>query len=171
MMMTRASSESALAISTICRCAIDRFSTMSVGWKSTPSRVKSGLTRACIVLVDELEQAAEAGLASDEHVRRDIQVLEQIELLMHERDASRRRLRSRSERACSTPSMTIVPAVGAMTPPRTLHHRRLAGPVLADQPQHLAMRKRQRHPVERDDARIGFDDGAKFQKSLRHGRA
>ncbi len=42
MMMTRASIESALAISTICRCAIDSSATGASGAKSAPRRSSSG---------------------------------------------------------------------------------------------------------------------------------
>ena len=74
------------------RQVLDHVGRFEIDAEPRQERPDAGMHR---LLVDELEQAAEAGLPSDEHVRRHVQVLEQVELLMHEGDASRRRLRSR----------------------------------------------------------------------------
>ena len=46
MITRRASSDSALAISTSCRCASDRFATIASAPKSQPSRWRNGRTRS-----------------------------------------------------------------------------------------------------------------------------
>ena len=120
MMMTRASSESALAISTICRCAIDRFSTRSPGPKSTPRRWSSGsnLARAAPSRRSRLQQTAAARLAADEHVGRDVEILEQVELLVDEGDAGLAGLLHRQRRVLARRRSRSTQTTARRTPPR-----------------------------------------------------
>ena len=138
MMTMRASSDSALAISTSWRWASDRTATGVLASKSTPSRRSSGVTlglerRA----VDQLQRPAEDRLAPDHDVGRDVEIVEEIELLVHEGDARRHGAGDR-ERGV----LDAVDADHAFArlddAAQDLHQGRLAGAVLADQRQHLA---------------------------------
>ena len=51
-----------------------------------------------------------------------------------------------------------------------LHQRRFAGPVLADQPDHLAAAHAEAHPVERDHAWIGLANLAQLEQRFGHRR-
>ena len=138
MMTMRASSDSALAISTSWRWASERSATGVSASKSTPSRSSSGVTCALDRRpVDQLQRPAQDRLAPDHHVGRHVEIVEEVELLVHEGDAGRHGAGDR-ERA----------VLGAVDADRAfarlddaaqdLHQGRLAGAVLADQRQHLA---------------------------------
>ena len=63
---------------------------------------------------------------------------------------------------CEADRLAVEPhlaGVGVVHPGDDLHQRGLAGPVLADDGQHLARRERQRHAVEREDAGELLADG------------
>ena len=96
MMTSRALSDSALAISTICCWASDRSATGVSAAKSAPSRVSSGAT----LLAAPSRSISFSGppkhrLAADEDVGGDVEIVEEIEFLMHEGDAGRHGCRRR----------------------------------------------------------------------------
>ena len=96
MMTSRASSDSALAISTSWRWASDRAATGVSGAKSAPSRSSSGRTwsrAACAV--DQLQRPAMQRLAADEDVGGDVEIVEEVELLVDEGDAAADRVARR----------------------------------------------------------------------------
>ena len=95
-MTTRALSESALAISNSWRWASERSDTRSSTSKSTSSRFSNGRNNALRRLaVDELERAGQQGLPSDQHIRADVEIVEQVQFLMNEGDSRIQRLAKR----------------------------------------------------------------------------
>ena len=149
MMTMRASSDSALAISTSWRWASDRSATGVSASKSTPSRRSSGVTLASERrAVDQLQRPAEDRFAPDHDVGRDVEIVEEVELLVHEGDA-RRHGAGDGERGV----LDAVDADRAFArlddAAQDLHQGRLAGAVLADQRQHLAALDAQADAIER----------------------
>ena len=117
--------------------------------------------------VDQPERSA-TRFAADEYVGRHIEVLEQIEFLVHEGDAGGDRMRDVKRRPLDAIDAQM--AVGRYgDAAQDLHQRRLAGAVLADQPDDLALGDRQADIVERGHARIGLGDADEFQKRFGHG--
>ena len=120
-------------------------STIASGPKSQPSRSSKRLHAPLQRLrVDQLQKAAGQRLAADEHVRRDVQVLEQVEFLVDEGDAGGHRVVHRQRAALDAVGADDA-GVGRDDAAEHLHQRRLAGAVLADQADHLAGRTRQAH--------------------------
>ena len=138
MMTMRASSDSALAISTQLalreRQVGDRRVRLEVGAEATQQRRHLALERAA---VDQPQRPGEDRLAPDHHVGRDVEIVEQVELLVHEGNARRHGAGDR-ERGM----LDAVDADRAFArrddAAQDLHQRRFAGAVLADQRQHLA---------------------------------
>ena len=96
MMTSRELSDSALTISSSCRWAIDMSETRVSGRKSTFEPLEQRLdVGAQLLAVDQLQRTAAPRLAADEDVGRDIEILEQVEFLVHEGDAGGDRIRRR----------------------------------------------------------------------------
>ena len=68
--------------------------------------------------IDEVQGPAAPRLAADKDIGGHVEIVEQVEFLMHEGDARRRCSRPRSAPHGPTPSTVIVPLSGAMMPPR-----------------------------------------------------
>ena len=119
MMSRRASSERALAISTSCICASDSSATGVSGPKSTPRRSRIGRTvRAQCRPVDQLQRPAIARLAAEEDIGRDVEIVEQVQLLMDEGDAGRNRLADREPVTVGPVDPDRAGRSAAVTPPR-----------------------------------------------------
>ena len=92
-MMSRASQLSALAISTICCCASDSLRTgvlrAEIGAEPAQDRRHGGTLP---LGVDNVEKAVFARLAADEDIGGDVEIVEEVEFLVHERDAGADRL-------------------------------------------------------------------------------
>ncbi len=89
MITSRAFSDSALAISTSCICASDSSATGVSAAKSTPRRSRIGCTwRMERRPVDQPQPAAAQRLAPDEDIGGHVQIVEQVQFLMHEGDAA-----------------------------------------------------------------------------------
>ena len=97
MMTRRASSDSALAISTSWRWASDRSATGVSGPKSTPSRSQQRRDACARARARSISCSGppQTRLAADEDVGRDVEIVEEVELLVHEGDAGRDRARRR----------------------------------------------------------------------------
>ncbi len=131
MIRMRASSDTALAISTICCWPIRRSSTSMSGRMSASSRSRNSPARRSCALWSMCEDAA-GELARGEDVLGDRQIAEQVELLEHDADAARHRVARRGERHLLAVEQD--PAVRRLLDAGDdLHQRRLAGAVLADQ--------------------------------------
>ena len=141
MMMTRASSDSALAISTICRCAIDRSST-GFARPEIDAEALQQRRDACAMqrrLVDQLQRSAPARLAADEDVGGDVEVLEQVELLVDEGDAGLRRAPSPSAPGTlDAVDQRSTRRSAPTTPPRIFISVDLPAPFSPIRPEHLA---------------------------------
>ena len=117
--------------------------------------------------IDQLQQSAMDRFATDEDVAGDVEIVEQVQLLMNERDAGRDRIRHAVARTCDAIDPDRPTARRDNTAEHT-HQRRLAGAVLAEQRDHLAGRDRQADVVERDHARIGLADVDQLEEGLAH---
>ncbi len=113
-------------------------------------------------VVHQAQRAAEQPLAPDEHVGSDIEVLEQVEFLMHEGDAGAGRLGDAQFRMVRAVDHYRAGA-GRGDAAEYLHQRGLAGAVLADEAEHLAGANREPDIVERGHAGIVFGDPAQFE--------
>ena len=138
---SRASSDSALAISTICCCASESSATGVSGEKSTPSRSRSAGPGAQGSPVDQPQRAARGGLAADADVGGDVEVVEKVEFLVDEGDAGRLVAGRPSapcagRRRCGSCPGRLDHAA------QNLHQGRLAGAVFADQAHDFAARRR-----------------------------
>ena len=168
-MTSRALRDRALAISTICRCATLKLSSRASGSTLKPSRaIVSMLLLPRSPPVDEAEavlrQAPEAQVLGHRQMRR------QHHLLVDHRDAElEHALRATAARSLS-PATTIVARIGLIGAGQDLHQRRLAGAVLADQPEHLAATDFEVDIVQRDDARKALADAAHRQDRLGNSR-
>src|SRR6185295_10800749 len=91
--------------------------------------------------VDQLQKAARERLASNEDVGGGIEIIEEVELLMHEGDAGLDGVTDGERTALGT--IDADHAGGRLDDAaEDVHQGRLAGPVLADQPDYLAGRHR-----------------------------
>ena len=120
--------------------------------------------------VDQPQRPAPARLAAEEHVARDVEIVEQVELLVDDGDAGGDRLAHR-EPVMLDPVDPDRARGRARDPAQDLHQGRLAGTVLADQAQHLAAVQGEVDPAQRHDAGIGLDDAVELEKRWRHGSA
>ena len=117
--------------------------------------------------VDQLQRPAEDRFAADHHVGRHVEIVEEVELLVHEGDARRhgagdRELRMRRAVDADQPFARLDDAA------QDLHQGRLAGAVLADQRQHLAALDAQADAIERLHAGIGLADRYEFEERGSH---
>ena len=138
MMTSRASSDSALAISRSWRWASDRSATGVSGLKSAPTRCQQ--PRTCsrsLRAVDQPERPAIARLAADEDIGRGVQIVEEVQLLMHEGDAAGHGLAD-AEGGMLLAVQADAAGAGLHHPAQHLHQRALAGAVLADEADDLA---------------------------------
>ena len=117
--------------------------------------------------VDQPERPVRQRLAADEDVGGDVQVLEQVEFLVHEGDARRHRLRH-GQAAVLPDAGADHTGVGRDDAAQHLHQRRLARAVLADQADDLAHADGQADTVERHDAGVALADADQFEKRHRH---
>ena len=102
MMIRRASRESALAISTSCCCAIDSAAVGVSGDTSRPSLIEVRLHRRVhLRAIDEPQRAPAGRFAPEQDVAGDVEIVEEVELLVDERDA---RARSPLRRRGSPPA-------------------------------------------------------------------
>ena len=83
---------------------------------------------------------------------RHVQVVQDVQFLVDETDAQRHARRDRRGSTTGRPSKRICPSSGWWTPPSTLHQRRFARAVLADQPDDLARAPPTAHAAQRHDA-------------------
>src|SRR6476619_153724 len=130
--ITRASAESALAISTICWSAIESPRAMRSGSSLTPSCSNSPAASRRM-----RRTSMRRPLRSDEDVVCDREVGEERRLLEDDRDAGCVRLRGRVEDDLGA-VQEHAPAVGAVHAGQDLDDRGLAGAVLADERERLA---------------------------------
>ena len=120
--------------------------------------------------VDEAQRAGAGRLAADEDVGGRVEVVEEVELLVHEGDAGAERLGDR-ERGVLDAADRDRAGGGRHDAAQHLHQRRLAGAVLADQPHHLAGMHGEADALEGAHAGVGLLDGAEFEQRLGHGRS
>ena len=99
---------------------------------------------------------AAARLAAEEEIAGDVDRVAERQVLIDHLDPRRARVGRRGEERPALPSISIVPASGITAPDRTLLKRRLAGAIVADQPEHLARLQRQGHVVERLDGVVAL---------------
>ena len=111
--MMRASSESALAISTICIWPVVSVETGVCGGTRRPTRASRAAVRRAQLAAANGSEAAEARGASlpEEDVRGDVEVRREHQLLMNERDAQPPRVAHAAERH-GRPSTRIAPSSG-----------------------------------------------------------
>ena len=164
MMSSRALSDSAFAISTSCCCAIDSAAIGVSGETSRPSWSRYGRTVSRIVGRSIKPQRAPARrFASEQDVAGDVEVVEQVQLLVDERDAaapSRRvDVAHRRRRAVDQ----HVAGVGLLDAADDLHQRGLAGAVLAEQRDDFARVHLEAHAAERVHAGKPLVDRSKLE--------
>ena len=161
MISTRASSETAFAISMTCWSAIERPSAGRSGSMRTPSRRKSDSTsRAHRPAVDPAEAAD--GLAAHEDVLGDRQVGEERGLLVDDGDARLLRLGGRREVDVLAVEAELA-RVAAVEPGDDLHERGLAGAVLADEGVDRAGIEAQAAGAQGDDGAERLDDPGQLE--------
>ena len=117
--------------------------------------------------IDQPQRPAPARLSAEEHIAGDVEIVEQVEFLVDDRDARGDRLADRE-----------AVALGAVDPDRAggragdaaqdLDQGRLAGAVLADQAQHLAPVQGEVDPAQRHHAGVGLGDPAELEERFRH---
>ena len=132
MMSTDASSDSALAISTICCCATLRSMTLAVGSSLRPSRSTSSAVCADLLLVVDGEAEAAARLAAQVDVLGHREMGRQLQLLVDHADAEV----AAGARVGHLDLLALdLDGAGVLLVDagEDLHQRRLAGTVLADQ--------------------------------------
>ena len=169
MMTMRASSDSALMISTSWRWASDRSATGCIGLEVARRAARSsGVTcRLERRPVDQLQRPAQDRFAPDHHVGRHVEIVEEIELLVHEGDARRHGAGDR-ERAMLGAVDADHPFARLDDAAQDLHQGRLAGAVLADQRQNLAALDTEADAIERLHAGVGLADRYEFEKRGSH---
>ena len=136
MMRTEASSERALAISTICCCATLRSRTLARGSSLRWSRSMSSAVSSTWRLSSTVKREAAARLAAHVDVLGDGEVRGQDELLVDHADAQV----AAGSRVRDVHLLALEPdgaGILAVDAGQDLHERRLAGAVLADERMHL----------------------------------
>nr|WP_265335324.1 hypothetical protein [Paraburkholderia franconis] len=126
---------------------------------------------ACVQrpVVDQLQQPASTRLAADEYVRGDIEVLEQVQFLMHKCNAG-------AERLLNGECIVLASLDHDRTRGRLdhaakhFHERRFARTVLADQPDHLACVDGKRHVFQRAHRAIVLCDARQRKQGGIHRR-
>ena len=157
---------SALAISTICCSASDSRATGVVGENVAPSRSRNGWTALLqLVVVDQLQKAVLPRFAPDIDVRRDGQIVEEIEFLVDEGDTGRHRLGNGQRRMRHAVDFDGA-AVGVDHPAEDLHQGRLAGAVLSDEADDLARPDVHAEIGQRHDAGIGLAKPRQLEEGL-----
>ncbi len=135
MITSRALSESALAISTICCSATERERTIAPGFEVHPELVEQiGGLLAQLAPADDL---AGVRLPPDEDVLLDREVGHEVELLIDDGDAEVLRLAGAVEDDRLAVEDDLA-AVRLVDPGEDLHQGALAGAVLADEPEDFA---------------------------------
>jgi hypothetical protein len=169
-MMMRASALSALAISTSWRSPCDRPADRR-GRRQIEVDLgqQLGAARPRRAAVDQRQAADQPGEAVDEQVLGDAQILEEVELLVDEGDAARLGV-ARAARLVGGAVQRHAAAVHAVHAAQDVHRRRLAGAVLADQPQHLAGGQREADLVQHLDAEEALADLLELQQRRAHCR-
>ena len=120
MMTRRASSDSALTISSSCICASDSSGDRRVRAEIDAEPVEQRLHPPVQRLaVDQLERPAAERLAADEDVRGDVEIVEEVELLVDEGDAGGDRVGDAEGRALLPVDADRRRRSAATTPPRT----------------------------------------------------
>src|SRR6185369_7204117 len=118
--------------------------------------------------VDQPQRPAIARLAADEDIGRRIQIVEEVQLLMHEGDAAGHGLADAEGRMLL--AVQADPAgAGLDHPAQHLHEGALAGAVLADEPDDLAPPDGEADRIQGDDARIGLGYVDEFEEMIGHG--
>ncbi len=117
--------------------------------------------------VDQPQRASLEGLATEEDVGRDVEIVEKVELLMHEGDAGRHGVRDRQRLARHAVDRDRA-ARRRHHAAQDLHQGRLAGTVLADQPDDLAAAGRERYVAQRLRGAESLGDMGQRQKGLGH---
>ena len=118
-MMTRRDLRlSALAISTSCCWASDSRATGVVGENVAPSRSRNGWTALLqLVVVDQLQKAVLPRLAADEDVGGDVRLSKRLSSWWTKAMPAAIDSATVSDE-CATPSISMVPRSGSITPPR-----------------------------------------------------
>ena len=145
MIRTRASKDSALAISTICWSAIDRPRAGRSGSSRDAEAVEQALDLVAASRARSIRPSAPQRLAAHEDVLGDREVGEERRLLVDDGDAGVARVGG----AVEVDRLAVdqhVAGVGPVDAGQQLHERRLAGAVLADQRVHLAARAARASP-------------------------
>ena len=173
MISTRASKESALAISTICWSAIDRPRTGLVGRRAwTPRRSSSPWTCSCIAR-RSIRRSAPQRVAAHHHVLRDGQVGEQRSAPGRSPRCRRRARRAGPWKSTGSPSTSSSPASGRDDAGQQPDEGGLAGAVLADQRADLAGAQRDVAVAQRAHRAVGLrcvaqrDDRGRRRRSSR----
>jgi len=112
-------------------------------------------------------RAGEDRLAADHDVGRDVEIVEEVQLLVHEGDAAGDRL-AHGEGPALLPVEADPPGAGLHHPAEDLHEGALAGAVLADQPDDLAASEGEADRIQGGDARIDLGDVLELEEGLVH---
>ena len=118
--------------------------------------------------IDQPERAGPGRLAADEDVGGRVEVVEEVQLLVHEGDAGAERLGDGEGLVVGAADRDPAGA-RRHDAAEDLHQGRLAGPVLADEAQHLAGLDGEADVLQRPHARIGLVDVAQLEQRLGHG--
>ncbi len=105
-------------------------------------------------------------LAAQEHVLEDRQLVDQREVLVDGVDAERARMVD-APRLVRLAAEEQAALVGLLEAADDLHQRRLAGAVVAEQPQHLALAQVQAEVAQRDDGPEALRDVLDAQHVVR----
>ena len=163
-MMRRASWPRARATSTSCRWPGGSSPTRRSGPNVEADAGQQGAgVGAHAAVVEPAEGAADHFLAAEEEVGGDAQVLGEVQLLVDEDDAAVQGVAD----ALQVDRLSVeedFAAVGPVDAGQDFHERRFAGPVLADEGQHLVGVDGQRHAVEGLNAREVLADVADFEE-------
>ncbi len=125
------------AMATVCRWPPDRLAT---SWRTRghrPDRQRGQGVPGLDLHLRLVEHEARFGLAAEEHVLHDVQVVAEREVLVHDLDAQRGRVTRIADRHRLSVEQ-VLPGVDAVDARDALDQRRLAGAVVTDQSGHLA---------------------------------
>ena len=149
---SRAFIDRARAMATSCCWAVDNRRSGVRGGSSHPDAGQLALGLGVHPpAIEQSQRSAARRLAAEEHVAGDVQRVDELELLVDDRDAEPRGI----DRPVHDNRRAVdanLARVGAMDAGQDLHQRRLAGAVLADERHDLPGRQLEVHAVERDDA-------------------
>ena len=119
--------------------------------------------------VDDVEQPAGARLAADIDVGGNVEIVEEVELLVHEGDAGAHR-RGDAQRAFLDAIDGDGAGIGGDDAAQDLHQSGFAGAVLADEADDLAGCHAHRKALQRENAGIGLADARKDEERLGRSR-